>query len=83
MPDADGRTTVHDIIYNELVHGVVSPDSRARYLAVVEQGAKADADSVIFGCTEIGMLLSQNDIALPCFDTTALHANAAVDFALA
>lgn len=83
VPDAEGRTTVHDIIYNELVHGVVSPASRARYLAVVEQGANAGADSVIFGCTEIGMLLSQNDVALPCFDTTALHAGAAVEFALA
>jgi len=83
VPDAEARTTVHDIIYNELVHGVVSPASRARYLAVVEQGAKAGADSVIFGCTEIGMLLSQSDIALPCFDTTALHATAAVEFALA
>ena len=71
VPDAEGRTTVHDVIYNELVHGVVSPASRARYLAVVEQGAKAGADSVIFGCTEIGMLLSQSDVALPCFDTTA------------
>jgi aspartate racemase len=82
VPDADGRTTVHDIIYNELVHGQVLAASRARYLVVVEQGAKAGADSVIFGCTEIGMLLSQNDVALPCFDTTALHASAAVDFAL-
>lgn len=83
VPDAEGRATVHDIIYNELVRGIVLPASRARYLAVVEQGAKAGADSVIFGCTEIGMLLSQSDIALPCFDTTALHAKAAVDFALA
>jgi aspartate racemase len=82
VPDAEGRTTVHDIIYNELVRGQVLAASRARYLAVVEQGAKAGADSVIFGCTEIGMLLSQNDVAFPCFDTTALHAGAAVDFAL-
>ncbi len=83
VPDAGGRATVHDVIYNELVRGIVLPASRARYLAVVEQGAKAGADSVIFGCTEIGMLLSQSDVALPCFDTTALHAKAAVDFALA
>jgi aspartate racemase len=82
VPDAEGRATVHDIIYNELVHGRVLPESRTRYLAVVEQGAKAGADSVIFGCTEIGMLLSQSDVALPCFDTTALHADAAVNFAL-
>ena len=82
VPDAEGRATVHDVIYTELVHGVVSPASRARYLGVVEQGAKAGADSVIFGCTEIGMLLSQDNVALPCFDTTVLHAGAAVEFAL-
>jgi aspartate racemase len=83
VPDADGRTTVHDIIYNELVHGQVQPASRKRYLDVVEQGTRQGIDSVIFGCTEIGMLLSQDDLALPCFDTTTLHAKAAVDFALA
>lgn len=82
VPDADGRTVVHDIIFDELVHGTVSPDSRHRYQAVIEQGIRDGADSVILGCTEIGMLLSQKDVALPCFDTTALHAKAAVDFAL-
>lgn len=81
-PDAEGRKTVHNIIYNELVHGVVDPASRRRYVDVVEQATTQGADSVIFGCTEIGMLLSQSDVALPCYDTTALHAKAAVDFAL-
>lgn len=82
VPDAAGRTVVHDIIYKELVHGVVLPESRKRYLDVVEQGVRAGADSVIFGCTEIGMLLSESDVPLPSFDTTRLHASAAVDFAL-
>jgi aspartate racemase len=82
VPDAAGRTVVHDVIYYELVHGLVSPASRERYLAIVEQGIARGADSVIFGCTEIGMLLSPDQVRLPCFDTTALHAKAAVDFAL-
>ena len=81
-PDADGRTIVHDIIYQELVHGVVKDDSRRRYLAIVDDATRLGIDSIIFGCTEIGMLLSPSDVALPCFDTTALHAKAAVDFAL-
>jgi aspartate racemase len=83
VPDADGRKTVHDIIYNELVQGIVREDSRRRYLEIVGQGLAQGIDSVIFGCTEITMLLSQADLSLPCFDTTALHAKAAVDFALA
>lgn len=82
VPDAEGRTIVHDVIYQELVHGIVKDDSRRRYLAVVDEAAHQGIDSIIFGCTEIGMLLSPSDAALPCFDTTALHAKAAVDFAL-
>jgi len=82
VPDGDGRTVVHDIIYNELVHGTVKPASKDRFLAVVEEGRRRGADSVIFGCTEIGMLLLPEDVPLPCFDTTALHAKAAVAFAL-
>ena len=82
VPDAEGRTIVHDIIYQELVHGVVKDDSRWRYLAVVDDATRHGIDSIIFGCTEIGMLLSPSAVALPCFDTTALHAKAAVDFAL-
>ncbi|MEL6219244.1 MAG: aspartate/glutamate racemase family protein [Pseudomonadota bacterium] len=80
VPDADGRKVVHDIIYEELCQGIVSPFSKARYLEVV---ADADgADGVIFGCTEVGLLLSPGDLDLRAFDSTALHAAAALDFAL-
>jgi amino-acid racemase len=82
MPTADDRTAVHDIIFKELVLGKVLPASKRCYQAVVDRGINGGADSVVFGCTEIGMLLSQNDVSLPCFDTTAWHAKAAVDFAL-
>lgn len=80
IPDDEGRTTVHDIIYEELCRGVVLPESKDRYLAIIEA---ASADGVIFGCTEVGLLISQEDLAVPAFDTTALHARAAIDFALA
>jgi len=82
VPDADARTVVHDIIFNELCQGIVSPESRQRYLDVITH-AKADGiDSVIFGCTEVGLLLSPDDLDLPAFDTTELHARAALDFAI-
>lgn len=83
VPDADGRTVVHDVIYDELCQGIVSPASKARYLEIVADMQRAGADSVIFGCTEVGLLISQDDFAIATFDTTALHAKAALDFALA
>lgn len=82
VPDDDGRTTVHDIIYGELVKGVVRPESKRRYLDVIEAARGQGADSIIFGCTEIGMLLGPGDVREPVFDTSVLHAKAAVDFAL-
>jgi aspartate racemase len=82
-PDADDRDLVHRVIYDELVHGVISDDSRAAYRGVVERLVAAGVDSVILGCTEITMLIGPDDSAVPVFDTTALHARAAVDRALA
>ncbi len=82
-PDADGRGLTHDIIFNELCLGVVRDSSRQALLGLVER-AKADgADSLIFGCTEIGMILNVDGCPVPAFDSTDIHAMAAVDFALA
>jgi len=81
-PDSDGRTIVHDVIYNELCQGIVSGESKERYLDVVSQAVSTGADSVIFGCTEVGLLVSESDFQIPAFDTTALHAKAALDFSL-
>ena len=78
-PDDKGRTIVHNIIYEELCRGVVLPVSKDKYLEVVEH---AGADGVIFGCTEVGLLLSQSDLTVPAFDTTQLHAEAAINYAL-
>jgi aspartate racemase len=82
IPDDAGRTTMHDIIFDELVHGRVLDASKARVLDVIARARAHGADGVIFGCTEIGMLLSQADMPEPVFDTAILHAKAAVDFAL-
>lgn len=82
-PDADDERVVHDIIYRELCQGVVSPLSKQRCLDIVEAAKANGCDGLILGCTELDLLLSADDVDLPVFDTTALHANAAVDAALA
>lgn len=84
VPGAADRATVHDAIYQELCRGVVTAHSKQRYVDVIERGLRDDGcDGVIFGCTEIGLLLGANDVpSVPTFDTTALHARAALDFAL-
>jgi len=81
-PDDAGRETVHRVIYDELIHGVIREDSRREYLGVIADLADKGAQGVILGCTEISLLVKQDDVDLPVFDTTALHAQAAVDWAL-
>jgi aspartate racemase len=82
VPNAEDRTAVHDIIFNELCCGVVREASRQRYLDVIATAEAAGADSVILGCTEIGLLIGPQHFGLPAFDSTLLHADAAVAFAL-
>jgi aspartate racemase len=82
VPDEPDRTTVHDVIYDELVQGVVSDTSRAAYLDVIDRMVDRGARGVIAGCTEIELLVRPEDVALPYFPTTRLHALAAVDAAL-
>lgn len=79
--DAD-RELVHRVIYEELCRGRIDPLSREAYVGVVDRLASAGAEAVIFGCTEIGLLLRPDDVRLPAYDTTALHVEAAVRFAL-
>lgn len=82
VPDEPDRTTVHDVIYEELVRGVVRPESKAAYLAVIERLLARGAEGVIAGCTEIELLVGPADVPVPYFPTTRLHAMAAVDAAL-
>lgn len=83
VPDEAGRTLVHDVIYDELVRGVVSDDSRAAVLGVIDEMESMGASGVVAGCTEIELLVTAEDVSLPYFPTTRLHALAAVDAALA
>lgn len=81
VPDASDRAIIHDIIFEELCRGVVRDASRRRYLEVIERGRAGGADGVILGCTEIGLLVGPEHTDLTVFDSTLLHADAAVDFA--
>jgi aspartate racemase len=82
IPDQVGREAVHRIIYDELVRGVVREESRAAYQQVIDGLAEQGAQCVILGCTEITLLIKPEHSALPVFDTTSLHAEAAVMLAL-
>ena len=83
VPNHAGRDMVHRVIYDELCQGIVRPESKSAYLDEVGRMQRADrVDGVIMGCTEITMLIGQGDFDIPVFDTTRIHAEAAVDFAL-
>jgi aspartate racemase len=82
IPDEADRARLHAIIYDELCQGVVSPASKAQALEMVAKARAEGADGVIFGCTEVGMLLAQDDLDVPAVDTSLVHCEAAVDFAL-
>ena len=81
-PSPADREAIHRIIYDELCVGVVKDASRQVYQRVIADLAGRDAQAVILGCTEITLLVKQSDTAVPLLDTTALHAEAAVSFAL-
>ncbi|WP_429185500.1 aspartate/glutamate racemase family protein [Aeromonas veronii] len=83
VPDEAGRERVHRIIYDELCLGEIRESSRAEYLAIIEGLAAAGAEAVILGCTEIALLVGDARAAVPLYDTTAIHAEAAVALALA
>jgi len=80
VPDQADRERLHAIIYDELCQGVMTPASKAEVLAMIARSP--EADSVIFGCTEIGLLLDPSDLSLPVIDTALVHAQAGVDFML-
>ncbi|MDP9794979.1 aspartate racemase [Catenuloplanes nepalensis] len=82
VPNAQDQRLVNDIIYGELCLGVVRPESRAAYRGVIRRLVSAGADGVIYGCTEIELLVDQSDSDVPVFASTRLHAAAAVDAAL-
>jgi aspartate racemase len=82
LPDQSGREMVHQVIYDELVMGLINPVSKAKYLEVIADLVSQGAQGIILGCTEIGLLVKEGDASVPLFDTTVIHAAAAVEFAL-
>lgn len=82
VPEKNDRDLVHQVIYDELCHGVVRDESRVQFKRIAGQLHGRGAGGIILGCTEIALLIGQADVAAPVFDTTALHAQAAVTLAL-
>ena len=82
MPSAWDRAVVHRVIYEELCLGTVRDESRSEYLRIIDELGAAGAEGVIEGCTEITMLVKQEHTGMPLYDTTAIHAEAAVAEAL-
>ena len=83
VPSAEEQTIVHDIIYDELCQGIIKPESRGQYLAIINNLYEQGAEAVILGCTEIALLVQQTDTHVPLYDTTAIHSAKAVELALA
>ncbi len=82
VPESAERDIVHSIIFDELCQGVICPGSRARLLTVIDSMARAGAEGIVLGCTELMLLLQPEDCALPLFDTTTIHAEALAAHAL-
>jgi len=82
VPEQADRDLVHRVIYDELCLGAIRDGSRDAYRTIIGRLIAAGAEGIIFGCTEIGLLVAQADSTVPVFDTTAIHAESAVDFAL-
>ena len=82
IPEDADRQIIHDIIYNELCLGIIKDDSRQRYIDIINKLCANGAEGIILGCTEIPLLIKQSDVLIPVYDTTKIHAESAVDFAL-
>ena len=83
VPEPDEQEVIHNVIYDELVHGIVRDESRASYRRIIDALVDRGAQGVILGCTEIELLIGPDEVLVPAFPTTRLHAEAAVDLALA
>ena len=77
IPDEEDRKEIHRVIYDELSKGELKPSSKENYSKIIKKQIKSGAEGIILGCTEIPLLIQQNDVAVPVFDTTTIHATAA------
>ena len=82
IPNAQEREVIHRVIYDELVVGEISQASKEKYIGIIERMVHQGIEGLILGCTEIGLLIHEQDSQVPLFDTTRIHAEAAVEYAL-
>ena len=82
VPDEKDRLELNDIIYNELARGIIKANSREQFKVAIEKLIERGAEGIILGCTEIPLIVNQEHVAVPVFDTAELHAKAAIDWAL-
>jgi aspartate racemase len=82
IPDEDERAEIHRTIYEELVNGVIRDESRKTFYRIIDRLVAGGAEGVIMGCTEIPLLLRQEDVRVPLFDSATIHADAALELAL-
>ncbi len=82
VPEESQRRMVNEVIYSELCLGRIEQSSKRKYLDVIDALVRQGAEGILLGCTEIGLLLGQDDCSVPLFDTTRIHAEAAVEYAL-
>jgi aspartate racemase len=81
-PNEQERQIVHDVIYKELCLGIVNPESKKKFIEIIKNLVSDGAEAVILGCTEIPLLIKQDDVEIPIFDTTRIHAEAAVEWSI-
>ncbi|MGJ8744525.1 aspartate/glutamate racemase family protein [Polaribacter sp.] len=81
IPNTEERAIIHSVIYEELSVGNINPNSKEKYLKIINRLIQEGAEGVILGCTEIPLLIQQKDVLVPVFDTTKIHATAAFEFA--
>jgi len=82
VPDEDERNVIHDIIYNELCKGIINEFSKKEYRKIINNLIRNGAEGIVLGCTEIPLLIKQEDVNVPVFDTTTIHAVSAAEYAL-
>ncbi len=82
IPEKDDRAEIHRIIYEELVNGKIKEESRNTYKKIIEKLHHSGAEGIILGCTEIPLLIKENDVNIPIFDTAAIHVEEALNWAL-
>lgn len=82
VPDGDDRVIVHDVIYNELVRGIISDQSREEFARIAAELVASGAEAIIAGCTEIELLLQPSDVTVPFYPTARIHAETAAQMAL-